>query len=77
MPDTHGGLALLVGERIRQKIASEAFHAEGTPGMHVTVSVGVASLASPSDTAEALMKRADDALYEAKRQGRNRVAAAA
>jgi two-component system cell cycle response regulator len=77
MPDTHGGLALLVGERIRQKIASEAFRAEGAPRMDVTVSVGVASLASPSDTAQALMKRADDALYEAKRQGRNRVAAAA
>jgi two-component system cell cycle response regulator len=77
MPDTHGGLALLVGERIRQKIAGEPFQAEGAPRMNVTVSVGVASLASPSDTAQTLMKRADDALYEAKRQGRNRVATAA
>ena len=77
MPDTDGALALLVGERIRQKIAGEAFQAEGSPRMSVTVSIGVASLASASDTAEMLMKRADDALYEAKRRGRNRVATAA
>jgi two-component system cell cycle response regulator len=77
MPDTDGALALLVGERIRQKIAGEAFQAEAGATMNVTVSIGVASLASSSDTAQILMKRADDALYRAKREGRNRVAAAA
>jgi two-component system cell cycle response regulator len=77
MPDTDGALALLVGERIRQKIAGEAFQAEVGATMSVTVSIGVASLASSSDTAQILMKRADDALYRAKREGRNRVAAAA
>jgi two-component system cell cycle response regulator len=77
MPDTDGALALLVGERIRQKIAGEAFQAEAGASMSVTVSIGVASLASASDTAQILMKRADDALYRAKREGRNRVAAAA
>jgi two-component system cell cycle response regulator len=77
MPDTDGALALLVGERIRQKIAGEAFQAEAGATMSVTVSIGVASLASSSDTAQILMKRADDALYRAKREGRNRVAAAA
>jgi two-component system cell cycle response regulator len=43
----------------------------------VTVSVGVSSLLRRADTAEALMKRADIALYEAKSRGRNRVVAKA
>ena len=43
----------------------------------VTVSVGVSSLKRGADTVEALMKRADLALYEAKTGGRNRVVAKA
>jgi two-component system, cell cycle response regulator len=43
----------------------------------VTVSIGICSLSSPDDTANALIKRADRALYLAKRDGRNRVVAAA
>jgi two-component system cell cycle response regulator len=77
MPDTDGGLALLVGERIRQKIAGELFVTEGSLRIPVTVSIGVSSLLSGSDTPQTLMKRADDALYRAKREGRNRVAVAA
>jgi two-component system cell cycle response regulator len=78
MPDTDAALALLVGERIRQKIAGEAFQSgDGGPRLTVTVSIGVASLVNSGDTPQALLKRADDALYRAKRDGRNRVAAAA
>jgi two-component system, cell cycle response regulator len=78
MPDTDAALALLVGERIRHQIAGEPF-VVGDSGARamVTVSVGVSTLASPDDTSEAMLKRADDALYRAKRNGRNRVAAAA
>ncbi len=43
----------------------------------MTTSVGVATLKPPSDTAEIILKRADRALYSAKREGRNRVASAA
>jgi GGDEF domain-containing protein len=45
------------------------------PGSHLTVtaSLGVSSLASAQDTVEDLLKRADRALYRAKREGRNRV----
>jgi len=39
----------------------------------VTASVGVASLDMPNDTSETIFKRADQALYAAKRTGRNRV----
>jgi len=39
------------------------------------VSIGVASTLGPQDTVEALLERADQALYRAKREGRNRVVA--
>ena len=78
MPDTDAALALLVGERLRQKIAMERFRiTEGAESIEVTVSIGVASLTSTEDTPDMLLKRADEALYKAKREGRNRVAAAA
>ena len=78
MPDTDAALALLVGERLRQKIAVEPFRIpESEETIEVTVSIGIAPLSSADDTPETLLKRADEALYEAKRAGRNRVAAAA
>jgi two-component system cell cycle response regulator len=78
MPDTDAALALLVGERLRQKIAADAFHVpESDERISVTVSIGIASLASGEDTPRELLKRADQALYRAKGDGRNRVAAAA
>jgi two-component system cell cycle response regulator len=43
----------------------------------VTISVGIAGSEPDKDTAEALLRRADQALYRAKREGRNRVVAAA
>ena len=77
-PTPTAALGLLVGERIRQKIASEPFKVEsGTADLSVTVSIGVSSLMSSSDTPQSMLKRADEALYRAKRDGRNRVAAAA
>jgi two-component system cell cycle response regulator len=71
-------LAIQVGERLRQRIAAEPVSiATGGEALRVTVSVGVATTLSPDDTAEALLKRADLALYRAKKEGRNRVVAAA
>ena len=78
MPDTDAALALLVGERLRLKIVIDRFRvAESEQSIEVTVSIGVASLASTDETPETLLKRADVALYAAKRAGRNRVSAAA
>ena len=78
MPDTDAALALLVGERLRQKIAGEPFQiADGGNALTVTVSIGVSSLAGKDDTPTAILKRADEALYRAKRDGRNRVVSAA
>jgi two-component system cell cycle response regulator len=78
MPDTDGAVAEKVAERIRAEIAQAPF-AVGVDGttIGVTVSVGVSSVLKGVDTAAALMKRADVALYEAKSGGRNRVVAKA
>lgn len=78
MPDTDAVVAEKVAERIRLQIAELPFlTGVGEQTIDVTVSVGVAGLAPDVATMEALMKRADVALYEAKNGGRNRVVAAA
>jgi two-component system, cell cycle response regulator len=68
--------AYLVGERLRQCIAAAPFYAGERIGtLEVTASVGVAALEFADDTPELILKRADQALYCAKRDGRNRVVA--
>jgi two-component system cell cycle response regulator len=77
LPGADLSIAEKVGERIRKAIASKPFLLG--PGSHLTVtaSLGVSSLGSAQDTVEDLLKRADRALYRAKREGRNRVVPAA
>lgn len=58
-----------IGERFRNLIAMSSLRA---PEINVTVSVGLAQ-AAPEDTAESLIKRADEKLYAAKSTGKNRV----
>jgi two-component system cell cycle response regulator len=76
MPDTDLGVATLVAERIRRRIAGEPFPIEkGARSIEVTISVGIAARMGPQDNASQMLKRADEALYRAKRDGRNRVVA--
>ncbi|MFI4974788.1 MAG: PleD family two-component system response regulator [Caulobacterales bacterium] len=78
MPDTKLVDAQRIAERIRLHVAGSAFRvAHGTELLTVTISVGVAATTGPRDTAEALLKRADEAVYEAKAAGRNTVIAKA
>jgi len=63
--------ALIVAERIRARVAAEAF--DGGP---MTVSVGAAEYPAHGDTPEELIASADAAMYEAKNAGRDRVIAA-
>ncbi len=76
MPETDTSGAVIVGERLRAAVGSHPFKdCETQPGGALTVSVGVASYPEDASSREELITRADQALYEAKRQGRNRVCA--
>ena len=75
MPDTDKGLAWQVGERVRECVASQGFRIAPGQEISVTASVGLATWEGEHDTSEALFKRADNALYAAKRRGRNQVVA--
>jgi diguanylate cyclase (GGDEF)-like protein/PAS domain S-box-containing protein len=79
LPSTEAEGALEIAERIRRAIQELGIaHASSERGV-VTASLGVATLVpQPGDTATCvqLLGKADAALYEAKRQGRNRVVAA-
>jgi diguanylate cyclase (GGDEF)-like protein/PAS domain S-box-containing protein len=72
-PNTPVAQAIPVVERLREAIgANESVH-EGAENVNVTVSVGLAAL-DPSNKFEVSWRRADMALYRAKRAGRNRIA---
>jgi len=75
MPDTDIERAYQVGERLRAGIAAEEFAISDDQSIRVTASVGIGTLEGPDDTPETMFKRADNALYIAKRNGRNRVVA--
>jgi len=67
--------ALAIAERLRKRIEAVGTPHEASPvAPHVTVSIGVAALTpAPDATVEELFKAADEALYRAKKTGRNRV----
>ncbi len=64
--------AKMVAERLRTETEKMAVHHE-KGDVHITVSVGVAEQTEDTPTIESLIARADQALYVAKRKGRNRV----
>ena len=74
LPESDLEDALLVGERIRLKIADHKFRAEDGRGLSVTVSVGVASFRQDLTEMKELIARADAALYFAKQNGKDRTA---
>jgi diguanylate cyclase (GGDEF)-like protein len=75
LPHTLHDGALLAAERLRYAI-NQISIPWSDEVIAVTISVGVATADHPSETLEALLKRADQALYKAKSEGRNRVVAA-
>ena len=76
MPETAIEDAERIAERIRLHVAGAPFRvSNGREVLSVTISIGVATTTGPGDTPEHLLKRSDEALYEAKASGRNRVIA--
>jgi two-component system cell cycle response regulator len=76
MPDTDMAFAYNIAERLRQSIETTPIKISRAPGqLKITISIGIAKAEGPSDTAEQMLYRADQALYRAKRTGRNKVVA--
>ena len=72
MPETEMKGAVEMAERIRARLADDA-----VIGKKLTISLGVAQFPADGETPEALLARADAALYQAKRDGRDRIVRAA
>ncbi|MEM9468989.1 MAG: PleD family two-component system response regulator [Pseudomonadota bacterium] len=73
LPDVSEEIAHIVSERLRRSIADEPFKCSAPDGqIDISVSIGGTLISSQTEkTLEELLKRADDALYEAKENGRN------
>src|SRR3954447_5342565 len=76
LPDTGGEGAFAVGARVRDKIAAFRFLAGDVLDVHLTASVGVATLPDVAASAEQLMQAADKAMYQVKESGKNGIQAA-
>ncbi len=77
LPDTGGDGAYAVGERIRERIAAHGFLAGDGLDIHLTASVGVATLPDVAASAEELVAAADRAMYRVKDSGKNGIQVAA
>jgi diguanylate cyclase (GGDEF)-like protein len=75
LPETSKEAALVIAERLRQ-LAQTCAPAIAGEKLDVTISIGVAAASIRTSGMETLCRQADQALYEAKRSGRNRVVAA-
>jgi two-component system cell cycle response regulator len=73
MPDIDISRAEGVAERVRAAVAERPFPGQGQRDLNLTISVGLARNELADETPDSLLKRADVALYRAKREGRNRV----
>ncbi len=71
LPDTGSDGAVSVGERVRDRIAAFSFLAGDGLNIHLTVSVGVATLPDVAASADGLIQTADEAMYWVKDHGKN------
>jgi len=72
LPDTDRNSAIAVAERIRQEVERHKFKAYDET-IAMTISAGVATYPDNGDDVQVLIDKADQALYRAKEEGRNRV----
>jgi diguanylate cyclase (GGDEF)-like protein len=77
LPDTGGEGAYAVGERIRERLAAHRFLAGDGLDIHLTASVGVATLPDAAASVEELVQAADKAMYQVKDSGKNGIHLAA
>ncbi len=78
MPDTGLETAHRIAERLRLHVAGSPFRVSGVEDpLSVTISIGVACTGDVEESPDQLLKRADEAVYDAKAKGRNQVVARA
>ena len=77
LPDTGGEGAYAVGERVRDRVAAHKFLTDDGLDIHLTASVGVATLPDVAASADELVAAADKAMYAVKDSGKNGIQAAA
>ena len=75
LPETNLESAVEVAERIRKTLEKTVIPIQEEKQVQITVSIGVSSYQVEDTKIDAVLQRADKALYEAKNQGRNRVIA--
>ncbi len=73
LPETPRSGALVMAERLRALLASRVISLPTGQAVSITVSIGIASFPKEAETGEQLFGAADQALYAAKQDGRNRV----
>ena len=71
LPDTGSEGAAAVGERIRERVDAHGFLQGDGLSIHLTVSVGVATLPDVAASTEGLIQAADEAMYHVKEHGKN------
>jgi len=73
LPEATAAQAQDAAERLRAAVAAMVMPLKQGSTLSFTVSIGVAELAAYNNDVAAMLKRADEAMYAAKRSGRNRV----
>lgn len=72
MPEASKDIAMMVAERLRSKISSEPFDIGSDRQVQLSASIGVSEI-SDTDTPDQALNRADEAMYVAKKNGRNQI----
>ncbi len=72
LPGTPGEEAKTVAERLRAAVAAEDFTDGDEPGSRITISIGVTQYC-PEEPISSFVQRADQAMYQSKQNGRNKV----
>lgn len=73
LPQTSPSLVVEIAERIRKTVQKHRFILPSGQAIHLTISLGVATYPDLTKDTKDLVKKADDALYQAKNKGRNHV----
>lgn len=73
LPGTDLAAAAVFAERLRRRVAESSLTIDGGIVITITVSIGMAAMAGTDADCDAVLERADEALYRAKRGGRNRI----